>query len=97
MAMRTILLLVAAVILGLTGGFAWSRLSKPSAAATAANAPAFPSAKPGQTSREVEATEYYADCDAAKSAGKQPLYTGQPGYRLELDPDGDGVACPPQS
>jgi hypothetical protein len=27
--------------------------------------------------------------------GKGPLFRGQPGYRPDLDPDGDGVACKP--
>jgi hypothetical protein len=53
------------------------------------------SAKPGQTSHDVEQTEYYASCDDARAAGKAPLYAGQPGYRPEMDGDGDGVACEP--
>lgn len=36
---------------------------------------------------------YYANCAAVRSAGKAPLYRGQPGYRAGLDRDGDGVAC----
>ncbi|AKE41983.1 putative calcium-binding protein [Corynebacterium kutscheri] len=36
---------------------------------------------------------YYRDCAAVRSAGKAPLYRGQPGYRPGLDRDGDGVAC----
>ncbi|WP_448627396.1 GmrSD restriction endonuclease domain-containing protein [Geodermatophilus sp. URMC 64] len=35
----------------------------------------------------------YASCDAARAAGAAPLREGQPGYRPELDGDGDGVAC----
>ena len=94
--MRAIILLVAAVILGLTGGYAWSKWSKPSAA-DAVNAPKMVSAKPGQTSADVEQSEYYASCDDARAAGKAPLYAGQPGYRSDLDPDGTGLACPPKS
>lgn len=94
--MRAIFLLMAAVLLGLGGGYAWSQWSKPSAA-DKANEPAFPAAKPGQTAGDVEQSEYYADCAAAAKAGKQPLWAGQPGYRAELDPDGDGLACPPTS
>ena len=91
--MRAILLLLAAVMLGLTGGYAWSQLSKPSAAAF--KEPKMVSAKPGQTSQDIEQTEYYASCDDARAAGKAPLYAGQPGYRSELDPDGTGLACAP--
>jgi hypothetical protein len=36
---------------------------------------------------------YYANCSAAKAAGAAPLYRGQPGYRLALDRDKDGIAC----
>ena len=37
--------------------------------------------------------EYYASCKEAKAAGVAPLYKGDPGYRPELDRDGDGIAC----
>lgn len=36
---------------------------------------------------------HYADCDAAVSAGATPLNSGDPGYRLALDRNRDGVAC----
>ena len=36
---------------------------------------------------------YYPNCDAVRAAGAAPLYFNQPGYRAELDSDGDGVAC----
>jgi hypothetical protein len=95
--MRALLLLVSAVIFGLTGGYAWSQWSKPSPAAAAnmAHMANIPSAKPGETSAEVESSVYYADCAAARDAGKAPLYPGQPGYRRELDPQDTGVACQP--
>jgi hypothetical protein len=94
--MRAIFFLLAAMVLGLTGGYAWSTWSKPSAAA-AFNTRTAPSAKPGQTSAEIEQTAYYATCAAARDAGQAPLMSGQPGYREELDPDGDGIACQPGS
>ena len=92
--MRAFVLLLAAVMLGLTGGYAWSKWSHPTPA-SAANAANIPSAKPGQTSAEIEQSVYYADCAAVEKAGKAPLYPGQPGYREELDPQGVGVACQP--
>lgn len=95
-AMRAIILLLAAVILGLGGGFAWSKWSKPSAA-DVANASAAPAAKPGQTSHDVEQSAYYEDCAAVRAAGKAPLWAGQPGYRAELDPSESGMACPPDA
>jgi len=94
--MRAMLLLVAAVILGLTGGYGWSKWSKPSPAEVM-NSAKVPDAKPGQTAHEIEETAYFADCDAARAAGKSPLWAGQPGYRPELDPTGTGMACPPLS
>ena len=36
---------------------------------------------------------YYQNCDAARAAGKAPLYRGQPGYSTKLDRDKDGIAC----
>ena len=92
--MRALILLVSAVILGLTGGYGWSKWSKPSPAA-AANASKGSSAKPGVTSDELEESVYYADCAAARGAGKAPLYPGQPGYRKGLDPQDTGIACQP--
>ena len=38
---------------------------------------------------------YYANCDVARESGHAPLYRDGPGYRLALDPDGDGIACEP--
>ena len=37
--------------------------------------------------------EFYANCKEAKAAGAAPLYKGDPGYRSDLDRDGDGIAC----
>ena len=36
---------------------------------------------------------YYKNCDEVRRAGKAPLHRGQPGYSLDLDRDGDGIAC----
>ncbi|WP_018686997.1 excalibur calcium-binding domain-containing protein [Actinokineospora enzanensis] len=36
---------------------------------------------------------YYKNCAAAKAAGAAPIHRGQPGYRSQLDGDGDGTAC----
>ena len=91
--MRALILLISAVILGLTGGYTWSKWSNSPAAV--ANASKGPSAKPGETSAEVEESVYYGDCDAVRTAGKAPLYPGQPGYRKELDPQDTGIACQP--
>jgi hypothetical protein len=36
---------------------------------------------------------YYQNCDEVRSAGEDPLYVDEPGYRLALDRDNDGIAC----
>ena len=38
---------------------------------------------------------YYRNCAAARAAGAAPLYRGKPGYRAQMDGDGDGIACEP--
>ena len=43
----------------------------------------------------VASTIYYSRCAEARAAGAAPLYLGEPGYRSQLDRDGDGIACEP--
>jgi hypothetical protein len=38
---------------------------------------------------------YYPNCASARAAGVAPIHEGEPGYRPELDADGDGIACEP--
>lgn len=38
---------------------------------------------------------YYPNCAAARAASVAPINRGEPGYRDELDADGDGIACEP--
>ena len=55
-------------------------------------------ASSGPTSAQrhtVEQGVQYAGCNEVRALGKAPLYAGQPGYRIEMDGDGDGVACEP--
>ena len=40
-----------------------------------------------------EASVYYSGCNEARAAGAAPIYSGQPGYRAEMDGDHDGIAC----
>lgn len=62
-------------------------------AARAADHPTAPvSAQGGTTPAD---TVYYAGCNEVRAAGKAPLHAGQPGYRVEMDGDSDGVACEP--
>ncbi|MFD8669577.1 excalibur calcium-binding domain-containing protein [Streptomyces microflavus] len=50
-----------------------------------------------EESSEPPAGVYYENCDAARAAGAAPLLRGDPGYRDELDREGDGIACEPPS
>ena len=45
------------------------------------------------TVSDVSPDPYYANCDAARTAGAAPLRRSDPGYRPGLDRDGDGIAC----
>ena len=95
--MRALLFLVAAVILGLTGGYAWSKWSSPAASSQVSALPSVADDGPRKTAAEVQESVHFANCAEVRSAGKAPLFPGQPGYSNELDPDGDGVACQPGS
>lgn len=55
-----------------------------------APAPAPPPSAPGPVAPPAVD---YEDCDAVRAAGADPIHVGDPGYSLELDPDGDGVGC----
>lgn len=51
--------------------------------------------KPPEIPTTFPSVAYYPNCDVARAAGGAPLHVGEPAYRRELDPDGDGVACEP--
>lgn len=38
---------------------------------------------------------YFRGCAEAWAAGAAPIFRGQPGYRADMDGDGDGIACEP--
>lgn len=50
---------------------------------------------PAQQQPSPDQTIYYAGCNEVRALGKAPFYQGQPGYREEMDGDGDGIACEP--
>ncbi|MFG1849613.1 excalibur calcium-binding domain-containing protein [Micromonospora carbonacea] len=50
---------------------------------------------PKKTTSKPKAAPYYKNCDAVRDADDAPLFEGEPGYRPELDRDGDGEACEP--
>ena len=56
-------------------------------------ATAKPKPKPTAKPQRTAASAYYKNCSAARAAGVAPLHRGDPGYRSQLDRDGDGIAC----
>ena len=58
-----------------------------------ANSLATPGPAPPPAEPPPAPSAFYEDCDAVRAAGKDPIRVGDPGYRPELDPDGDGVGC----
>lgn len=46
-----------------------------------------------EESKSQQKEVYYARCADARAAGAAPILKGEPGYRPELDRDGDGIAC----
>lgn len=75
-------ILITAVMLGGAAGYVWSSLP-----------PA--TVQSPEHSKQIERSVHYAGCNEVRALGKAPLYAGQPGYRPEMDGDGDGVACEP--
>ena len=49
----------------------------------------------GGAPEKSDDSTYYPNCRAARAAGAAPIDRGEPGYRAELDRDGDGTACEP--
>jgi hypothetical protein len=43
----------------------------------------------------LDGVRYYPNCDWAWSLGAAPIKRGDPGYREQMDGDGDGIACEP--
>lgn len=50
---------------------------------------------PSRPAGSSRAGASFRNCQEARAAGAAPLQRGQPGYRIELDADGDGIACEP--
>lgn len=43
----------------------------------------------------IEAQVYWSGCNEARAAGVENIRRGTPGYREDMDGDGDGYACEP--
>jgi hypothetical protein len=46
-------------------------------------------------SRPPQPGDHWGGCNDAREAGTAPIYSGEPGYRSDMDGDGDGIACEP--
>ncbi|MET8756427.1 excalibur calcium-binding domain-containing protein [Lentzea sp. NPDC004782] len=53
-----------------------------------------PAPKPTTTTPKPKPV-FFATCEDAWRAGAAPIYWGQPGYRVELDANRNGIACEP--
>ena len=83
--MKSGFILVLTGLAGTAGGILWAVL------------PTLPAAveENAQKRAAVETSVHYAGCDEVRLLGKAPLYAGQPGYSIDMDGDGDGIACEP--
>lgn len=70
-----------------------SEASEPAATKAAHHKP-----KPAHTKKPADDTPpktyRYTSCDQVWLGGQGPFKKGEPGYTKQLDPDGDGIACP---
>jgi len=80
---KSFLLLVLCAAVAAFGG-TWLMIGDPAAAP----------ASPAMTLAKGPTPEILS-CEDAQKKGLAPMYAGTPGYRADLDPDGDGLACPP--
>jgi len=90
---RPFLILVGVSSLATFGGVLL--LTSPAAPGRAPAAAATSTMSAAAAAAAVEASVHYAGCNEVRALGKAPLYRGQPGYRIEMDGDNDGIACEP--
>jgi micrococcal nuclease len=83
--------------LGVWGPPCYGQTIAPSAATASPSDSAPPSTvqPPDSTPTEPIGSDavYYPNCAAVRTAGRAPLHRGEPGFRTQLDRDGDGQAC----
>ena len=87
--------IVAALLIGVTVGTAWSVTTPEGQQAFMANARDVAVSTGVMRERAPEAGDYWRGCDDARAAGTAPIYRGEPGYRDGMDGDNDGIACEP--
>ena len=91
----TLLLALVGVVVGASLGLAWLTL-RPNLSQTANTIVQSLSESPSLGRRRLpQAGDLWGGCNSARAAGTAPIYASEPGYRSEMDGDGDGVACDP--
>lgn len=84
-------ILIVAALVGASGGAIWAG-DPPT---TTVSTPERDTVEAVKAIKNGEANVYYSGCNEVRALGKAPLHAGEPGYRLEMDGDGDGIACEP--
>ena len=79
-----------------TAAGAGTRIFTTMAPATTTAAPTDKKAPKTTTAPQTTSSVYYQNCAQASKAGAAPITIGQPGYRIELDSNGNGIACEPK-
>ena len=86
------IIFIGSILFGTVGGVAWSELpSNDRASPRAVTAAPAPRVVAPSASADV----HYSGCNEVRAFGKAPLRKGEPGYREDMDGDGDGIACEP--
>lgn len=84
-------LIVVIVVLNLIAGSLSSPAVAPTTPMPVASESTAPTATPEPTA--TPAGVYYKDCNAVWAALGRPIFKEDPGYRIGLDWDGDGIGC----
>ena len=87
--------IVAALLIGVTVGTAWSVTTPEGQQAFIANARDVAVSTGVMRERVPEAGDYWRGCDDARAAGTARIYRGEPRSRDGMDGDSDGIACEP--
>jgi hypothetical protein len=85
--------LLGAAVLGVALGLGSAATSPSGQSALAGQAQQLAVSSGWKRQREPQAGDAWGGCNDARSAGTFPIYRDEPGYREDMDGDGDGIAC----
>jgi hypothetical protein len=94
-ASTTIGTLAGAGLLGAALGLGSLAASPAGTASVSAKANAVAIAMGWKRQRAPQPGDHWSGCNEARASGTAPIYRDEPGYRAEMDGDGDGIACEP--